>query len=143
MNELETPTILRLREKTHTLPMEPGVYLMKNKENEIIYVGKAKLLKNRVSSYFINLSSHLPKVAKMVSQVENFDYIVVGSEFEALVLECSLIKLHSPKYNILLKDDKGFHYIRVTREDYPRITAVSRSLPTERTILDRILARLQ
>lgn len=128
MELLETPTILRLREKTHTLPMEPGVYLMKNKEGEIIYVGKAKLLKNRVSSYFVNLSSHLPKVAKMVSQVENFDYIVVSSEFEALVLECSLIKLHSPKYNILLKDDKGYHYVRVTREDYPRISAAKQKL---------------
>ncbi len=127
----ETPTILRLREKTHLLPMEPGVYLMKNKENEIIYVGKAKLLKNRVSSYFINLSSHTPKVAKMVSQVENFDYIVVGSEFEALVLECSLIKLHSPKYNILLKDDKGYHYVRVSKEDYPRITAAKQRLDDE------------
>ena len=128
MGAAETPTILRLREKTHSLPMEPGVYLMKNKENEIIYVGKAKLLKNRVSSYFVNLSSHTPKVAKMVSQVENFDYIVVGSEFEALVLECSLIKLHSPKYNILLKDDKGYHYVKVTREAYPRITAAKQKL---------------
>ncbi len=128
MQATETPTILRLREKTHTLPLDPGVYLMKNKDNEIIYVGKAKVLKNRVSSYFINLSSHTPKVSKMVSQVENFDYIVVGSEFEALVLECSLIKLHSPKYNILLKDDKGYHYVKVTREDYPRISAAKQKL---------------
>ncbi len=131
----ETETILRLRQKTHTLPLDPGVYLMKNKENEIIYVGKAKHLKNRVSGYFVNLSSHLPKVAKMVSQVENFDYIVVGSEFEALVLECSLIKLHAPKYNILLKDDKGYHYIKVTHEDYPRITAAKQKLNDDATYI--------
>ena len=101
--------------------MEPGVYLMRDRRGEIIYVGKAKKLKNRVTSYFRGVEHHLPKVYRMVEQVQDFDYIVTDSEFEALVLECSLIKLHSPKYNILLKDDKGYHYVCVTKEPYPRI----------------------
>ncbi len=114
----------RLSEKARNLTHSPGVYLMKNKSGEIIYIGKAKMLKNRVSSYFqLNNPSHNEKVKKMVSQVYDFDYILVDSEFEALVLECSLIKQNSPKYNILLKDDKGYHYIKITKEDYPRITA--------------------
>lgn len=114
----------RLSDKARNLTHAPGVYLMKNKAGEIIYIGKAKVLKNRVSSYFqLNNPSHNEKVKKMVSQVFDFDYIVVDSEFEALVLECSLIKQNTPKYNILLKDDKGYHYIKVTREEYPRISA--------------------
>ena len=113
--------IAELRKKANTLPMEPGVYLMRDRRGEIIYVGKAKKLKNRVTSYFRGVEHHLPKVYRMVEQVQDFDYIVTDSEFEALVLECSLIKLHSPKYNILLKDDKGYHYVCVTKEPYPRI----------------------
>ncbi|MFZ2538019.1 MAG: excinuclease ABC subunit UvrC [Oscillospiraceae bacterium] len=114
----------RLSDKARNLTHSPGVYLMKNKSGEIIYIGKAKMLKNRVSSYFqINNPSHNEKVKKMVSQVYDFDYILVDSEFEALVLECSLIKQNSPKYNIMLKDDKGYHYIKITKEEYPRITA--------------------
>lgn len=113
-----------LRDKARRLTTKPGVYLMKNHENEIIYVGKAKNLKNRVSSYFRNLASHNEKVKRMVSHVVDFDFIVTDSEFEALVLECSLIKQYAPKYNILLKDDKGYHYISISNEDYPRITAV-------------------
>lgn len=112
-----------LKEKIKDLPMLPGVYIMKDSKNEIIYIGKAKKLKNRVSSYFRNLNTHTPKVLKMVSNVFDFDYIVTDSEFEALVLECSLIKLHLPKYNILLKDDKGYHYIKVSNGPYPRITS--------------------
>ncbi len=112
-----------LKEKIKDLPMLPGVYIMKDSKNEIIYIGKAKKLKNRVSSYFRNLNTHTPKVLKMVSNVFDFDYIVTDSEFEALVLECSLIKLHLPKYNILLKDDKGYHYIKVSTGPYPRITS--------------------
>ncbi len=112
-----------LKEKVKDLPMLPGVYIMKDSKNEIIYIGKAKKLKNRVSSYFRNLNTHTPKVLKMVSNVFDFDYIVTDSEFEALVLECSLIKLHLPKYNILLKDDKGYHYIKVSNGQYPRITS--------------------
>ena len=118
---MEMQKIAELRKKANTLPMEPGVYLMRDRRGEIIYVGKAKKLKNRVTSYFRGVEHHLPKVYRMVEQVQNFDYIVTDSEFEALVLECSLIKLHSPKYNILLKDDKGYHYVCVTKEPYPRI----------------------
>lgn len=118
---MEMQKIAELRKKANTLPMEPGVYLMRDRRGEIIYVGKAKKLKNRVTSYFRAVEHHLPKVYRMVEQVQDFDYIVTDSEFEALVLECSLIKLHSPKYNILLKDDKGYHYVCVTKEPYPRI----------------------
>lgn len=118
---MEMQKIAELRKKANTLPMEPGVYLMRDRRGEIIYVGKAKKLKNRVTSYFRGVEHHLPKVYRMVEQVQDFDYIVTDSEFEALVLECSFIKLHSPKYNILLKDDKGYHYVCVTREPYPRI----------------------
>ncbi|MBR2671647.1 MAG: excinuclease ABC subunit UvrC [Oscillospiraceae bacterium] len=115
--------LTRLYKAAMNLPMMPGVYKMKNRNDDIIYIGKAKRLKNRVSSYFKPGADHQPKVAKMVSLVDHFDVIVTDSEFEALVLECSLIKQHSPKYNILLKDDKGFSYIRVSNEEYPRITA--------------------
>lgn len=114
----------QLAEKARGLTSMSGVYLMKNQKSEIIYIGKAKNLKNRVSSYFQpNNPSHNEKVRKMVEQVFDFDYIVVDSEFEALVLECSLIKQNTPKYNILLKDDKGYHYIKISKGDYPKITA--------------------
>lgn len=95
---------------------------MRSRDNSIIYIGKAKNLKNRVSSYFRENPDHTPKVAAMVSNVYDYDFIVTDSEFEALLLECSLIKQHKPKYNILLKDDKGYHYIRISDGDYPRIT---------------------
>lgn len=111
----------RLREKAMCLPLEPGVYIMKNADGEIIYIGKAKALKNRVSQYFGADTNHSPKVRRMVSQVETFEYIVVGSEFEALVLECSLIKQHKPKYNILLKDDKGYRYLKITPPPFSRL----------------------
>jgi len=97
---------------------------MKNADGEIIYIGKAKALKNRVSQYFGSQNRHPIKVRKMVENVDRFDYIVTGSEFEALVLECSLIKQHSPKYNILLKDDKGYSYIRISEGEYRKISAV-------------------
>lgn len=113
-----------LNEKSRNLPSLPGVYLMKNSKEEIIYIGKAKSLKNRVSNYFQSSNAtHNPKVVKMISKVNDFDYIITDSEFEALVLECSLIKQNKPKYNILLKDDKGYHYIKISNEDYPRISA--------------------
>lgn len=111
-----------------SLPLTPGVYLMKNKKGEIIYVGKAKALKNRVSTYFGSQNNHTAKVRKMVENVDDFDYILCDSEFEALVLECSLIKQHSPKYNILLKDDKGYHYIKVTDNGWKNILAVKQRL---------------
>ncbi len=116
------PRLPYLRDKTSKLTSSPGVYIMKNKELAIIYIGKAKNLKNRVTSYFRENPDHTPKVAAMVSNVYDYDFIVTDSEFEALLLECSLIKQHKPKYNILLKDDKGYHYIRISDEDYPRIT---------------------
>ena len=113
-----------LRDKTSKLTVKPGCYIMKDKTGKIIYIGKAKNLKNRVTSYFRKGQDHLPKVWKMVSNVFDYDFIVTDSEFEALVLECSLIKQYTPKYNILLKDDKGYSYIKITNEDYPRISAV-------------------
>ena len=120
---MEQEILQHLKEKVRKLPLQPGVYIMKDKSGSIIYVGKAKALKNRVSSYFRAIDKHLPKVYKMVQQVADFDYIVTDSEFEALVLECSLIKLHNPKYNILLKDDKGYSYIKITNEPFPRIVS--------------------
>ncbi len=120
---IENPRLPYLKEKVRNLTFDPGVYLMKDKGGQIIYVGKAKSLKKRVSSYFRENANHDDKVRKMVSHVHDFDYIVTDSEFEALVLECSLIKQHTPKYNILLKDDKGYHYVMVSAGEYPRITA--------------------
>lgn len=118
------PKIKELRKKAMQLPLTPGVYLMKNSSSEIIYVGKAKALKNRVSQYFGSEHNHTVKVRKMVENVDDFDVILTDSEFEALVLECSLIKQHSPKYNILLKDDKGYSYIKVTPGKWRNIYAV-------------------
>ena len=115
-----------LREKANDLPLLPGVYLMMDKTGKVIYVGKAKKLKNRVSQYFQDSASHTVKTRQMVSQVDHFDTIFVSSEFEALVLENSLIKRHSPKYNILLKDDKGYPFVRLSREAYPRFSMVNR-----------------
>lgn len=111
-----------LKDKANKLSLSPGVYLMKDKSGKIIYVGKAKALKNRVTSYFRNLASHTPKTLKLVDNIYDFDFIVCPSELDALVLECSLIKLHKPKYNIMLKDDKGYNYIKITRGEYPRIS---------------------
>ena len=118
------PKMKILRKKAMSLPLLPGVYIMKNADGEMIYIGKAKALKNRVSQYFGSQNRHPIKVRKMVENVDRFDYIVTGSEFEALVLECSLIKQHSPKYNILLKDDKGYSYIRISEGEYRKISAV-------------------
>lgn len=120
---MNNPRLPFLREKTSKLPALPGIYLMKDKSDDVIYVGKAKELINRVSSYFRGFEQQTEKVFRMVEHVHDFDYIVTASEFEALVLEASMIKLHNPKYNILLKDDKGYNYIRITKEPYPRITA--------------------
>lgn len=116
--------IENFKEEVKKLPDAPGVYIMKDLSGEVIYIGKAKNLKNRVSSYFVNDARHSEKVRKMVSNITKFDYIMTDSEFEALVLECSLIKKHQPKYNILLKDDKGFSYIKITNEKWPKILYV-------------------
>ena len=110
----------RLREKANSLPLTPGVYIMKNSDGEVIYVGKSRKLKNRVTSYFTG-QSHSLKTAKMVSFVNDFEYIVCKTEIEALTLENVLIKRHSPKYNIKLKDAKSYPYIKVTNEDFPKL----------------------
>ncbi len=117
----DNPRLEYLRQKTVKLTSSPGCYIMKNKSGTIIYIGKAKNLRNRVSTYFHD-NDHLTKVAKMVSNVYDYEFIVTDSEYEALVLESSLIKQHQPKYNILLKDDKGYSYIKISDEDFPRIT---------------------
>ena len=118
-------TFDELKDKALSLPPAPGVYIMRDKSGTVIYVGKAKKLKNRVSQYFQDTVSHTPKTRLMVSKIHQFDVIVAASEFEALVLECSLIKRHMPKYNILLKDDKGYPYLRLDqKERYPTITLV-------------------
>ena len=120
-------TFEELKEKAHALPLKPGVYIMQYMHNEVIYVGKAKALKNRVSQYFANLASHTDKTRAMVSSIDHFDVIVADSEFEALVLESSLIKRHQPHYNILLKDDKGYPYIRLdVKSEYPRFSIATR-----------------
>ena len=120
--------IEELREKANRLPLLPGVYIMLDASGEVIYVGKAKALKNRVTSYF--RGDHLPKVAAMVSHVNDFNVIIAETEFEALVLENSLIKRHKPHYNILLKDDKGYPFLRLDRrEPYPRFTLSNRANP--------------
>ena len=110
-----------LLEKANNLPLKSGVYLMKNKDGKIIYVGKSKSLRNRVTSYFVNSSNHSLKTAKMVSNVEDFEYYVTDNEVEALVLENKFIKQYMPKYNIKLKDSKGYPYIVVTEDEYPRL----------------------
>ena len=115
-----------LLEKANSLPLAPGVYLMHAKDGTVIYVGKAKKLKNRVSQYFQAGRGHNLKTHIMVDQVDDFETIIVGSEFEALVLENALIKQHMPRYNILLKDDKGYPFVCLSREAYPRFTMVSR-----------------
>jgi len=121
-------TFDELKEKAHSLPLKPGVYIMQDKNSTVIYVGKAKALKNRVSQYFADLASHTEKTRAMVSQIDHFDVIIADSEFEALVLECALIKRHQPKYNILLKDDKGYPYIRLTvKEEYPRFSIAGKA----------------
>ncbi|MBQ6413590.1 MAG: excinuclease ABC subunit UvrC [Ruminococcus sp.] len=118
------PKMKELRAKAMALPLQPGVYIMKNAQGEIIYIGKAKKLKNRVSQYFGSQNNHTEKVRRMVDNVDDFEYIITDSEFECLILECSLIKQHTPKYNILLKDDKGYSYIRVTDEEWRRLSYV-------------------
>ena len=121
MNE----NIEKLREKANNLPLLPGCYIMKDDKQQVIYVGKAKALKNRVTSYF--RGAHLPKVEAMVQKVYDFDIIVAASEFEALVLENSLIKRHMPYYNIMLRDDKGYPFIRLdAKSQYPRFSVVGK-----------------
>ncbi|KGK89721.1 UvrABC system protein C [Desulfosporosinus sp. HMP52] len=119
-----------LRQKLSLLPEKPGVYLMKDNQAQIIYVGKAKVLKNRVKSYFTG--SHDGKTARLVSQISDFEYITTDSEVEALVLECNLIKKYNPKYNILLRDDKSYPYLSITEESHPRVL-VTRQLKKDKS----------
>lgn len=112
--------IERLREKANSLPFSPGVYIMKDAEGRVIYVGKSKKLKNRVTSYFVS-ASHSYKTERMVSLVRDFDYIVTDTEIEALALENTLIKKHSPRYNIKLKDAKSYPYVKITADEYPAL----------------------
>lgn len=118
------PKMSELRKKAMALPLLPGVYIMHGADGGIIYIGKAKALKNRVSQYFGSQNNHPEKVRRMVDNVDDFEYIITDSEFEALILECSLIKQHTPKYNILLKDDKGYSYIRVSGGDWGKLSYV-------------------
>ncbi|MEC0241783.1 excinuclease ABC subunit UvrC [Paenibacillus dokdonensis] len=115
-----------IRNKLALLPDLPGCYLMKNTDGKIIYVGKAKVLKNRVRSYFTG--SHDGKTQRLVTDIRDFEYIVTGSNIEALILECNLIKTHQPRYNVLLKDDKTFPYIKITNETHPRLEVTRRVL---------------
>lgn len=120
--KMDAEKIKELRKKAMALPLSPGVYIMLDKKGKIIYIGKAKALKNRVSQYFGSQNNHAEKVRRMVENVDDFKYIICDSEFEALILECSLIKQNVPKYNILLKDDKGYSYVRVSDEKWRKIT---------------------
>lgn len=124
-------TKAELWEKAKMLPLLPGVYIIRDKHDEIIYIGKAKRLRTRVSQYFREGVPHDAKVTRMIGAAFAFDVIVTQSEFEALVLECSQIKQHKPKYNILLKDDKGYSYVKVSGGDWPRITAALQQDDTE------------
>lgn len=124
-----------IKEKLSLVPNKPGCYLMKNKDNIIIYVGKAKKLKNRLSSYF--RGTHTGKTARLVSEIVDFEYMVVGSETEALILELNLIKKYDPKYNILLRDDKSYPYIELTNEEVPRLTVI-RNINRKKTNHNRL-----
>lgn len=117
----------KIEEKLQLLPNQPGVYIMKDVGGKIIYVGKAVILKNRVRSYFQSNKNHSVKVKSMVAKIDDFEYIITNSEIEALILECNLIKKHRPKYNISLKDDKSYPYVKVTvNEQYPRVFVTRR-----------------
>ncbi len=120
-----------LKDKLKLLPNKPGVYIMKDSNDNIIYVGKAIILKNRVRSYFLKTAQNSPKVQVLVSKIVDFEYIVTANELEALVLECNLIKKYRPRYNIMLKDDKTYPYLKLTmQEDFPRL------YPTRRLVKD-------
>ncbi len=121
---MKSELLRKLLQKANNLPQTPGVYIMKNCDGEIIYIGKAKKLKNRVSQYFARFETHIGKTRRMVENVFDFEYILTTTELEALTLECAQIKQHRPKYNILLKDDRGFCFIRKSTEQYPRFSVV-------------------
>jgi len=118
-----------LPEKLKSLPTSAGVYLHKNADGKIIYIGKAKNLRNRVRSYFQSSKSHDFKTKELVKRIVDFEFIVVDSEVEALVLESNLIKKHKPKYNILLKDDKQYPHLKLTNEAFPKVVFADQSRP--------------
>ena len=129
MTELAEEFSDSIKNALAVLPDKPGVYLMHDAEGKVIYVGKAVVLKNRVRSYFRNLASHTPKVKAMVAKIAEIETIVTSSEVEALILECNLIKKYRPRYNISLKDDKTYPYLKVTlQEDFPRLYMTRRLL---------------
>ena len=117
---LDTDRMSRLLQKANDLPLCPGVYIMRDVRGKVIYVGKSRKLKSRVSQYFQNSEKNL-KTARMVASVEDFDCYVCDNEMEALSLENTLIKQYNPKYNIRLKDAKSYPYIKITKEEYPRL----------------------
>lgn len=119
-------TLEAIKNKLSLVPEQPGCYLMKNREGTVIYVGKAKVLRNRLRSYFTG--SHTVKTQLMVNEVVDFEYIVTASNVEALILEANLIKTYFPRYNVLLKDDKSFPYIKITNEKHPRLEVTRRVL---------------
>ena len=124
------PILSNIQETLQSLPLQPGVYLMKDGNEEILYVGKAKRLKHRVRSYFSKSGLLSARIAAMVSQIVKIEYIVTDSEIEALILEATLIKKHKPHYNVVLKDDKNFPYIKLTvNEEFPRIITVRKIKP--------------
>ncbi|MDR3178602.1 MAG: excinuclease ABC subunit UvrC [Oscillospiraceae bacterium] len=122
-----------LIKKVKNLPTSPGVYIMKSSNSKIIYIGKAKLLKKRVEQYFRSDVGNCKKTEKMVSNIYDFSYILTNNEFEALVLECSLIKKYKPKYNVLLRDDKGYSYVKITKEHWPRLFSAKQASFNNRT----------
>ena len=127
-----------LKEKIKNIPSKPGVYQFKNNSGEIIYIGKAKNLRTRIRSYFQKNKYQTPKNQSMIKRITDLDWIVVSTEVEALLTEANLVKEHKPHYNINLKDDKSFPYIRITREPYPRILLPEILLKMDHVILDRI-----
>ena len=129
MTELAAGFSDNIKNALAVLPEKPGVYLMHDASGKVIYVGKAVVLKTRVRSYFRNLASHTPKVKAMVAKIAEIETIVTSSEVEALILECNLIKKYRPRYNISLKDDKTYPYLKVTmQEDFPRLYVTRRQL---------------
>ena len=140
MTELAAGFSDNIKKALAVLPEKPGVYLMHDASGKVIYVGKAVVLKNRVRSYFRNLASHTPKVKAMVAKIAEIETIVTSSEVEALILECNLIKKYRPRYNISLKDDKTYPYLKVTlQEDFPRLYVTRRQLREAHVITDRML----
>ena len=118
---------MTIKEKLAALPDRPGVYIMKNSAGKIIYVGKAKVLKNRVRQYFHASANHTPKVRAMVANIADFEFIITATEREAFVLECNLIKEYKPHYNILLKDSKTYPFIKISAGRYPKISFTRRT----------------